>query len=93
MEQDSPAMLAAGEGRPGKHLSSRDDERATWKVKAPTGERSLQGTWGGGADGSVYPGQAAIQLLPGLRDGEPTSCGKWGRFRSLQPGDRLEVAC
>lgn len=31
-------------------------------------------------------------LLLGMRDREPMSCRKWGRFRSLLLGERLEVA-
>lgn len=53
----------AGEGRPGKHLSSRGDQRVTWAhgaVEAQAGSRCCGSAGGGGADGSIYPGQAEI---------------------------------
>ena len=83
---------AASEGRPEKHLSSRDDQRVPWKVEAQTGERSLRQCLGRRSRWQHLSGPGRDPLLLGIRDGKPISCSKWGRFRYLPLGERLEVA-
>lgn len=89
LRMPEPAM---GEGRMGKHRSSRDDQRVTWEVEAQTRKRSLQQCLGRRSRWQHLSEPGRDPLLLGIRDGEPTSCSKWGRLRYLLPGERLEVA-
>lgn len=83
---------AVGEGRPGKHLCSRDDQRVTWKVEAQTREQSLRQRLGRRSKWQHLSSPGRDLLLLGIRDGEPMSCNQRGRFRYLLLGERLEVA-
>lgn len=89
--QSCGPVPVVGEGRLGKLISSRDDQRVAWKVEVQTGERQLQQGLGRRGRWQLLSGPGRVLLLPEIRDGEPMSGSEWGRFRYLLPEGSISM--